>query len=66
MTKISLRAGDKVTANSATEDSGRVRLGDAAPVFARKIRAGEKATQDAATKDGGKVRLGDAAPVFKR
>lgn len=53
-----------VTTDSAkaTQDNGKVRLGDMAPVFA--TPAPKKVTQDAATKDGGKVRLGDFAPIF--
>jgi hypothetical protein len=46
----------------ATQDNGKVRLGDMAPVFA--TPAPKKVTQDAATKDGGKVRMGDMAPIF--
>jgi hypothetical protein len=46
----------------ATQDHGKVRLGDMAPVFA--TAKPKKATQDAATKDSGKVRLGDMAPIF--
>ena len=62
----SIRAGDKVVRDAATQDQGKVRLGDQAPVFARAIRAGDKVVRDAATQDQGKVRLGDQAPVFGR
>jgi len=61
-----IRAGDKVVRYAATQDSGKVRLGDSAPVFTRPIRAGDKVVRDAATQDTGKVRLGDSAPVFTR
>lgn len=61
-----IRAGDKVKRDPATEDQGKVRLGDCAPVFVRPIRAGDKVNRDATTKDQGKVRLGDCAPVFVR
>jgi hypothetical protein len=61
-----IRAGDKVNRDAATEDQGKVRLGDCAPVFLRSIRAGDKVNRDAATEDQGKVRLGDCAPVFVR
>jgi hypothetical protein len=61
-----VRAGDKVVRDAATQDQGKVRLGDQAPVFVRPIRAGDKVVRDAATRDQGKVRLGDQAPVFVR
>ena len=61
-----IRSGDKVTRDVATQNQGKVQLGDAAPVFVRPIRAGDKVTRDAATKNQGKVQLGDAAPVFGR
>jgi hypothetical protein len=61
----SIRAGDKAR-DAATQDEGRVRLGDWAPVFVSRIQAGDKATSDSATKDHRKVRLGDWAPVFGR
>jgi hypothetical protein len=61
-----IRSGDKVLRDAATQDQGNVRLGDAAPVFARTIRAGDKVVRDAATQDQAKVRLGDAAPIFGR
>ncbi len=61
-----VRAGDKVIRDAATRDQGKVRLGDAAPVFVRPVRAGDKVIRDPATRDQGKVRLGDAAPVFVR
>ena len=60
-----IRAGDKVVRDTATQDSGKVRLGDNAPVFTRPIRSGDK-VRDAATQDTGKVRLGDNAPAFTR
>jgi hypothetical protein len=31
----SIRAGDKVVRDAATQDQGKVRLGDQAPVFGR-------------------------------
>jgi hypothetical protein len=55
-----IRAGDKVVRDAATQDQGKVRLGDFAPVF----RPGDKVIRDAATQDQGKVRLGDFAPVW--
>jgi hypothetical protein len=61
-----IRSGDKVIRDAATQNQGKVRLGDAAPVFVRSIRAGDKVVRDAATQNQGKVRLGDAAPVFGR
>ena len=61
-----IRAGDKVVRDASTQDSGKVRLGDNAPVFTRPIRAGDKVVRDAATQDTGKVRLGDNAPAFTR
>ncbi len=63
---MKIQAGDKVVRNVATQDSGNVRLGDAAPVFTRPVRAGDKVVRDASTQNSGKVRLGDAAPVFTR
>jgi hypothetical protein len=63
MTKIN--SGDKVVRDTATQDQGKVRLGDGAPVFGR-IRSGDKVVRDTATQDQGKVRLGDGAPVFGR
>jgi hypothetical protein len=59
-------AGDKVVRDAATQNQGKVHLGDAAPVFVRPIRAGDKVVRDAATQNQGNVRLGDAAPVFGR
>jgi hypothetical protein len=61
-----IRAGDKVNRDRATQDQGKVRLGDCAPVFTRPIRAGDKVRRDATTADQGNVRLGDCAPVFVR
>ena len=63
---MKIHAGDKVVCDTATQDLGNVRLGDAAPVFIRSVRAGDKVVRDASTQDSGKVRLGDAAPVFTR
>ena len=57
-----IRAGDKVIRDAATQDQGKVRLGDSAPAF----RPGDKVIRDAATQDQGKVRLGDQAPAFRR
>jgi CRISPR/Cas system CMR subunit Cmr4 (Cas7 group RAMP superfamily) len=62
--KQPIRAGDKVIRDAATQNQGRVKLGDAAPVF-RPIRAGDKVMPDAATQNQGRVKLGDAAPVFR-
>jgi CRISPR/Cas system CMR subunit Cmr4 (Cas7 group RAMP superfamily) len=62
--KQPIRAGDKVIRDAATQNQGKVRLGDAAPVFGP-IRAGNKVIRDAATQNQGKVRLGDAAPIFR-
>jgi hypothetical protein len=58
-----------------TQDNGKVRLGDWAPVFApprtssepsseAATGSGMKVARDPATSDNGKVRLGDWAPVF--
>ena len=59
--------GDKVERDAATCHQGKVRLGDAAPVFApRRPVMGERVERDAATGNQGKVRLGDSAPVFGR
>jgi hypothetical protein len=63
MTKIKL--GDKVIRDTTTQNQGKVRLGEAAPMF-RPIRSGDKVVQDAASQDQGKVRLGEAAPMFRR
>ncbi|MEA2984219.1 MAG: hypothetical protein QOD94_473 [Alphaproteobacteria bacterium] len=63
---MKIHAGDKVARNTATQDAGKVRLGDSAPVFTRPIRAGDKVVRDTATQDSSKVRLGDSAPVFTR
>ena len=63
---MKIQAGNKVARDIATQDAGKVRLGDSAPVFARTIRAGDKVVRDASTQDSAKVRLGDSAPVFTR
>jgi hypothetical protein len=63
---MKIHAGDKLVRNTATQDAGKVRLGDSAPVFTRPIRAGDKVVRDTATQDSSKVRLGDSAPVFTR
>jgi hypothetical protein len=63
---MKIHAGDKVVCDTATQDLGKVRLGDNAPAFTRTIRAGDKVVRDAATQDAGKVRLGDNAPAFTR
>jgi hypothetical protein len=63
MTKI--KVGDKVVRDSATMNEGKVRLGEASPMF-RPIRSGDKVVRDAASQDQGKVRLGEAAPMFHR
>lgn len=62
----SIHVGDKVIRDAATQDKGKVRLGDWAPVFVRGVRAGDKVIRDTATQDQRKVRLGDWAPVFGR
>jgi hypothetical protein len=60
-----VRAGDKAIRDTATENMGKVHLGDTAPVFGpTKIRAGEKVIRDAQTKNPSNVHLGDTAPVF--
>ena len=64
--KQPIRSGEKVIRDIATQNKGQVRLGDAAPVFARAIRVGDKVTRDTTTRNQGTVRLGDAAPVFGR
>jgi hypothetical protein len=63
---MKIQAGDKVVRDTVTQDAGKVRLGDSAPVFTRPIRAGDKVVRDASTQDSAKVRLGDSAPVFTR
>ena len=63
---MTIQAGDKVVRDAMTQDAGKVRLGDSAPVFTRPIRAGDKVVRDASTQDAAKVRLGDSAPVFTR
>jgi len=53
-----------------TQDSGKVRLGEFAPVFHSNSGSSQpredarKVARDAATEDSGKVRLGDFAPTF--
>jgi hypothetical protein len=57
----------RLHSDEATQDSGKVRLGDMAPAFNSKgasQRGGKKVAHDAATEDSGKVRLGDMAPLF--
>ena len=56
----------RLHSDQATQDSGKVRLGDMAPAFNSKgaSQGGKKVARDAATEDGGKVRLGDMAPLF--
>jgi hypothetical protein len=55
----------RLHSDEATQDSGKVLLGDMAPSFdASRQPGGKKVAHDAATKDGGKVRLGDMAPLF--
>ena len=61
-----MRSGDKVVRDAATQDQGKVRLGEGAPIFSRPIRSGDKVVRDTATQDQGKVRLGEGAPVFGR
>jgi hypothetical protein len=58
----------RLNSDQATQDHGKVRLGDMAPAFdsngASRQPGGKKVAHDAATEDGGKVRLGDMAPFF--
>jgi hypothetical protein len=60
----------RLHSDEATQDGGKVRLGDFAPVFhsddgSSQPRAdARKVARDAATEDSGKVRLGDFAPTF--
>jgi hypothetical protein len=62
-----IRRGNKVKRDMATNNPGRVHLGDCAPVFApRSIRPGDKVERDTATRTAGRVHLGDCAPVFVR
>ncbi len=49
MTKAKL--GDKVIRDTTTQNQGKVRLGEAAPMF-RPVRTGDKVVRDAATKKG--------------
>ena len=58
MTKTSVGSGS----TKATQDNGKVRLGDMAPVFT--TPEPKKIARDPATKDSGNVRLGDMAPTF--
>jgi hypothetical protein len=56
-------------ASEATQDPGKVRLGDGAITFAPEAGSGRKPSpkkvmHDAATADAGKVRLGDGAVTF--
>jgi hypothetical protein len=62
----SIRAGEKVACDAATQNTGKVLLGDAARIFVRPISSGDKVARDAATKNDRKVLLGDAAPLFGR
>jgi hypothetical protein len=53
--------------DEATQDNGKVLLGDMAPAFdsnPSRQPGGKKVAHDAATEDSGKVRLGDMAPLF--
>jgi hypothetical protein len=59
-TKVINRLGS----DQATEDSGKVRLGDMAPAFTDGGSEAKTVARDTATEDGGKVRLGDMAPLF--
>ena len=61
-----IRSGDMVACDAATQNHGKVHLGDDAPVFVRRICSGDKVVRDAATQNHGKVHLGDDAPVFGR
>ena len=60
-----IHAGDKVIRDATTQNQGKVRLGEAAPMF-RPIRSADKVVRDAATANHGKVCVGDCAPVFRR
>jgi hypothetical protein len=58
---------NSVRSHSATHDTGKVRLGDMAPIFEEPAGSRpdiKKNKRDAATQDSGKVRLGDMAPGF--
>jgi len=65
-TKLAIRS----QSDQATQDDGKVRLGDFAPAFDTEGGSRQLAVQtkqvarDAATEDGGKVRLGDFGPAF--
>ena len=60
-----MKSNVSVHSDEATQDSGKVRLGDMAPSFDASRQPGaKKVARDAATEDGGKVRLGDMAPLF--
>ena len=56
--------------HQATQDDGKVRLGDASVTFDSDSNSRKPATEakkvarDVATEDGGKVRLGDASVAF--
>jgi hypothetical protein len=60
----------RLHSDPATQDSGKVRLGDMAPVFnssggsSQPSADARNVARDAATEDSGKVRLGDMAPTF--
>ena len=64
--KVAIRS----RSDQATQDDGKVRLGDFAPAFSsdggsrHPAVEAKKVARDAATEDGGKVRLGDAAVAF--
>ncbi|MEA2872450.1 MAG: hypothetical protein QOH67_2426 [Hyphomicrobiales bacterium] len=67
------RLATRSRSDQATQDDGKVRLGDFAPAFdtfdtkdsSRQPMAQTKqVARDAATEDGGKVRLGDFGPAF--
>jgi hypothetical protein len=57
-----IQTGDKVVRDNATENPGKVHLGDYAPAFAR---PGAKVVRDSTTLNQGKVHLGDYAPAFR-
>jgi hypothetical protein len=63
--------GVRLHSDAATQDSGKVQLGDMAPVFDSNHGSNrpqgtdaKKIARDARTEDSGKVRLGDFAPTF--
>jgi hypothetical protein len=60
------KATVRLQTNVETQDSGKVRLGDASsPTFGGQSSVpNKKVARDPASQDTGKVRLGDFAPSF--